>query len=87
MIQRDYKDKLKQIFYIIFNLLTFWLAKVLSKSFKSSDSNKFFPIDIVVNPFNLSYDILVRRKVLISFNFEKLLSAVATVTGIVNNIL
>ena len=46
-----------------------------------------FSIDSIANPFNLSCDIVDRRYDLINFNFEKLLSAKAIVTGIVNSIL
>ena len=41
----------------------------------------------MTNPLNLSCNIVDLRYDFINFNFEKLLSAEATVTSIVNNIL
>ena len=61
--------------------------KSIIKLLKSICSSIYFSIDIIANPFNLSCDIADRRYDLINFNFEKLLSAEATVTGIVNSIL
>ena len=40
----------------------------------------------IVNPFNLSYDIVDLKQFFNNFNFEKLLSAEATVTGTVKMI-
>ena len=44
-------------------------------------------MEIMANPFNLCCDIVDRKNDSINFNFEKLLSAEATVIGLVNNIL
>ena len=41
----------------------------------------------MVNPFNLSCDIVDRKYDFYNFNFEKLISMDVTVTSIVNNIL
>ena len=46
-----------------------------------------FSIDNIVNPLNLSWDIVDLRYDFINFNFEKLLSAEAIVKGIVSKIL
>jgi hypothetical protein len=59
----------------------------LIKFLYSRFSNIFFSIDNMANPFNLSCDIVDLRYDFINFNFEKLLYAEATVTGIVNKIL
>jgi len=40
----------------------------------------------IANPFNLSYDIVDLKQFFNNFNFEKLLSAEATVTGKVKRI-
>ena len=54
------------------------------------DANNFstnsFSIDKIANSFNLSCDIVDRIYDLINFNFEKLFSAEASVTGMVNKI-
>ena len=44
------------------------------------------PYHYITNPLNLSWDIVDLRYDFINFNFEKFLSAKATVTGIVNKI-
>jgi hypothetical protein len=52
----------------------------------SISSNNFFSVHIVAKPFNLSCDIVDLRWFFNNFNFKKLLSADATVTGRVNMI-
>ena len=73
--------------YCKFILQAFLDKKSIIKLLKSICSSICFSIDCIVNPFNLSCDIVDRRYDLINFYFEKLLSAEATVTGIVNSIL
>ena len=73
--------------YYKFILQAFLDKKLIIKLLKSIYSSICFSIDSIAYPFNLSCDIVDRRYDLINFNFEKLLSAEATVTGIVNNIL
>ena len=46
-----------------------------------------FSIDNIANPLNLSWDIADLRYDFINFNFEKLISTKATVTGIISKIL
>ena len=70
-----------------FILQVFLDKKSIIKLLKLICSSIYFSIDDIVNQFNLSCDIVDRRYDLINFNFEKLLSAEATVTGIVNSIL
>ena len=53
----------------------------------SSSSNIYFSIDHIVNPLNLSWGIVDLKYNFINFNFEKLLYAEVTVTGIVSKIL
>ena len=55
---------------------------VLIKFLYSSSSNISFSIDNIVNPFNLSWDIVDLRYDFINFNFKKCLSAKAIVTCI-----
>ena len=73
--------------YCKFILQAFLNKKSIIKLLKSICSTICFSIDSIVNQFNLFYDIVDRRYDLINFNFEKFLSAEATVTGIVNSIL
>ena len=73
--------------YCKFILQAFLDKKSIIKLLKSICSSIYFLIDSITNPFNLSCDIVDRRYDLINFNFEKLLSAETTVTGIVTSIL
>jgi hypothetical protein len=52
----------------------------------SISSNNFFSMHIVAKPFNLFWDIVDLRWFFNNFNFEKLLSADATVTLRVNRV-
>ena len=78
----------KEIYVQNFIFLAFWKVKLLSRFLYSSLSNKSFSIDNIVSPLNRSCDKAdLKYDHFINFNFEKLISAKATITRIVNNIL
>ena len=73
--------------YVKHFLLTFFDAKSLIVSTLTWSSRSFaMHIGVVAKPFNLSCDIVDLKWFFNNFNFEKLRSAEATVTGIVNTI-
>jgi hypothetical protein len=67
-------------------LLTLLDVKSLMMVSISIASNNFFSMHIVAKPFNLSCDIVDLRWFFNNVNFEKLISANATVTSRVNKI-
>ena len=67
-------------------LRAFLDAKSLRIISRSTLSKMSFSIQHIAKPFNLSCNIVDLKQFFSSFNLEKLLSADATVTGIVNRI-
>jgi hypothetical protein len=62
-------------------------GKLMYEIFVVQSGDNVFSIDRIARPQNLSWDMVDLKLFLINFSLEKLLSALATVAGTVNNIL
>jgi len=77
---------MKKYFYYKCFRRAFALAKSITRASKSSPLAASCSIEMVAKSDNLLSDIVVRKKVLISFSLLKLLSADATLIGVVKSI-